>query len=100
TDSAQFAKLYRDTLDGTMVSACDDGNVEDALAKGISWRRSPKRRILPTREPLNATVHLQSDRLEVWLGTQSPMGTIRHAAAASGLKPEHHRVTNSFLVDG
>jgi isoquinoline 1-oxidoreductase subunit beta len=100
TDSAQFAKLYRDTLDGTMVSACDDGNVEDALAKGISWRRSPKRRILPTREPLNATVHLQSDRLEVWLGTQSPMGTIRQAAAASGLKPEQIVVHNYFLGGG
>ncbi|HET9174784.1 MAG TPA: molybdopterin cofactor-binding domain-containing protein [Pseudolabrys sp.] len=38
--------------------------------------------------------------MEVWLGTQSPMGTIRQAAAASGLKPEQIVVHNCFLGGG
>jgi isoquinoline 1-oxidoreductase subunit beta len=102
TDSAQFAKLYRDTLDGTMVSARNDGNVEDALAKGkiVEAVYEAPHLAHATMEPLNATVHLQSDRLEFWLGTQSPMGTIRQAAAASGLKPEQIVVHNCFLGGG
>lgn len=51
-------------------------------------------------EPLNATVHLQPDKLEVWLGSQTPMGTIRQAAAASGLKPEQIVIHNCFLGGG
>ena len=51
-------------------------------------------------EPLNATVHLQADKLDVWLGSQTPMGTIRQAAAASGLKPEQIAVHNCFLGGG
>jgi isoquinoline 1-oxidoreductase subunit beta len=102
TDSAQFAKLYRDTLDGTMVSARNDGNVEDALAKGkiVEAVYEAPHLAHATMEPLNATGHLQSDRLEVWLGTQSPMGTIRQAAAACGLKPEQIVVHNCFLGGG
>jgi isoquinoline 1-oxidoreductase beta subunit len=51
-------------------------------------------------EPLNATVHLQADKLEVWLGTQAPMGSIRQAAAASGLRPEQIAIHNCFLGGG
>src|ERR1039458_10001353 len=53
-----------------------------------------------TMEPLNATVHLQGDKLDVWLGTQAPMGTIRQAVAASGLKPEQIVIHNCFLGGG
>jgi len=107
TDSAQFAKLYRDTLDGPMVNARNDGNVEDVFAKAAG----PGGKVVDVlyeapylahacMEPLNATVHLQPGRLEVWLGTQAPMGTIRQAAAASGLKPEQIIVHNCFLGGG
>ena len=103
TDSAQFAKLYRDTLDGPMVSARNDGNVDDVFARAArSSRRSMKRPILRmhTMEPLNATVSLQADKLDVWLGSQSPMGTIQQAADASGLKPEQINIHNCFLGGG
>ena len=39
TDSAQFAKLYRDTLDGPMVSARNDGDVDAALRQRRQDRR-------------------------------------------------------------
>ncbi|MGB6998412.1 MAG: xanthine dehydrogenase family protein molybdopterin-binding subunit [Pseudolabrys sp.] len=100
TDSAQFAKLYRDTLDGPMVSARNDGSVDDAFGKGgklVEAVYEAPHLAHATMEPLNATVHLQPDKLEVWLGSQTPMGTIRQAAAASGLKPEQIVIHNCFL---
>jgi isoquinoline 1-oxidoreductase beta subunit len=107
TDSAQFAKLYRDTLDGPMMSARNDGNVDDAFAnaagaggKVIEALYEAPYLAHATMEPLNATVHLQPDKLEVWLGSQSPMGTLKQAAAASGLKPEQVTVHNCFVGGG
>jgi isoquinoline 1-oxidoreductase subunit beta len=103
TDSAQFAKLYRDTLDGPMVSARNDGNVDDAFGKGGKFVEAvyeAPHLAHATMEPLNATVHLQPDKLEVWLGSQTPMGTLRQAAAASGLKPEQIVIHNCFLGGG
>ena len=43
TDSAQFAKLYRDTLDGPMASARNDGDVDAAFAKSANLRRQDRR---------------------------------------------------------
>ncbi|HUL88335.1 MAG TPA: molybdopterin cofactor-binding domain-containing protein [Pseudolabrys sp.] len=103
TDSAQFAKLYRDTLDGAMVNARNDGNVEDAFGKGgkiVEAVYEAPHLAHATMEPLNATVNLQADKLDVWLGSQTPMGTIRQAAAASGLKPEQIVIHNCFLGGG
>jgi isoquinoline 1-oxidoreductase beta subunit len=103
TDSAQFAKLYRDTLDGPMVTARNDGNVDDAFARGgkiVEAIYEAPHLAHATMEPLNATVHLQADKLDVWLGSQTPMGSIRQAAAASGLKPEQIAIHNCFLGGG
>jgi isoquinoline 1-oxidoreductase beta subunit len=103
TDSGQFAKLYRDTLDGPMVSARNDGNVDDAFAKGgkiVEATYEAPHLAHAQMEPLNATVHLQSDKLDVWLGSQSPMGSLKQAAAASGLAPEQINIHNCFLGGG
>jgi isoquinoline 1-oxidoreductase beta subunit len=50
-----------------MVSARNDGNVEDALAKGkiVEAVYEAPHLAHATMEPLNATVHLQSDRKRV-----------------------------------
>jgi isoquinoline 1-oxidoreductase beta subunit len=103
TDSVQFAKLYRDALEGPMVTARDDGDVDGEFAKGgkiVEAVYEAPHLAHATMEPLNATVNLQADKLEVWLGSQSPMGTIRQAAAASGLAPEQIVVHNCFLGGG
>ncbi len=103
TDSAQFAKMYRDTLDGPMVSARNDGNVDDAFAKGgkiVEAVYEAPHLAHAQMEPLNATVDLKSDKLDVWLGSQTPMGSIKQAAVASGLKPEQIDIHNCFLGGG
>ncbi len=103
TDSAQFAKLYRDTLDGPMVGARNDGNVDAVFAKAnkvIEALYEAPHLAHACMEPLNATVRFDADKLEVWLGTQAPMGTIHQAAAASGLKPEQIVIHNCFLGGG
>ncbi len=107
TDSAQFAKLYRDTLDGPMVNARNDGNVDGEFAKSANLGGKIVEAVYEaphlahaTMEPLNATVNLQADKLDVWLGSQTPMGSIKQAAAASGLKPEQIDIHNCFLGGG
>jgi len=103
TDSAQFAKLYRDTLDGPMVSARNDGDVDVVFGKSgkiVEALYEAPHLAHATMEPLNATVRFDADKLEVWLGTQAPMGSIRQAVAASGLKPEQIVIHNCFLGGG
>jgi len=103
TTSAQFAKMYRDTLDGPMVSARNDGNVDDAFAKGgkiVEALYEAPHAAHAQMEPLNATARFTGDTLDIWLGTQSPMGALRLAAAASGLKPERINIHNCFLGGG
>jgi isoquinoline 1-oxidoreductase beta subunit len=51
-------------------------------------------------EPLNATVNLRSDRLDVWVGTQDAEAALGAAARASGLKPEQVHIHNAFLGGG
>ena len=47
-------------------------------------------------EPLNATVQLAADRLDVWMGSQNALGTLQTAAQVSGLRPEQVYVHNCF----
>lgn len=107
TDSAQFAKLYRDTLDGPMVGARNDGNVEDVFAKAAASGGKVVESIYEAphaahaqMEPLNATARFDGDRLDIWVGSQVPMGALRLAAATSGLKPEQITINNCFLGGG
>src|SRR5580658_3306748 len=51
-------------------------------------------------EPMNATVNLQSDRLDVWVGTQDAEAALGVAARVSGLKPEQVHIHNAFLGGG
>jgi isoquinoline 1-oxidoreductase subunit beta len=107
TDSAQFAKLYRDTLDGPMVSARNDGNVDDAFAKTaasggkvIEALYEAPHAAHAQMEPLNATARFDGDKLEIWVGSQIPMGALRLAAATSRLPAENIPIHNCFLGGG
>ena len=103
TDSALFARQYREALDGPAATARNDGNVDTALpaaAKTIEALYEVPYLAHATMEPLNATVHLQADRLDVWIGTQAADRTLKTAAGVSGLKPEQVYVHNTFVGGG
>jgi isoquinoline 1-oxidoreductase subunit beta len=104
TDSARFGQEYRDAaLSGPAATARNDGDVDAALPKASQTMAAVYE--VPylahaTMEPMNATVHLQADRLDVWLGTQSADRTLKAAADIAGLKPEQVYIHNTFVGGG
>ena len=103
TDTAQFKKLYRDTLKGDGVTAEEKGKMTEAFATSKKTLEAVYE--VPflshaAMEPLNATVHLQDDRLDCWVGTQNPMTALGLAAAASGLPQDKIFIHNHFVGGG
>jgi len=103
-DSAQLNKAYRDALDGPMVNARKDGDADAALgasgAKLVEAVYEVPYLAHAPMEPLNATVDLKPNRLDVWISTQSPMDVLKLAAAESGVAPENVYVHNGFVGGG
>ena len=103
TTSAQFAKDYRDALNGPAATAQNDGDADGAIAsagKVVEAVYEVPYLAHARMEPSNATVHIQGDRLDLWMGTQDALGTLKQAARASGLKPEQVYVHNCFSGGG
>ncbi len=105
TDSTEFVKEYRDAaLTGTAAVARNEGNVDTALsatgAKTLTSVYEVPYLAHAPMEPLNATAHLQPDRLDVWVGTQAADRALTAAAAAAGLKPEQVYLHNTFIGGG
>jgi isoquinoline 1-oxidoreductase subunit beta len=102
-DSEQLSKEYRAALNGPMLTARNDGNVDQALSGATKTfeaiYETPYLSHSPM-EPMNATVNLQPDRLDVWVGTQAADEALQAAAKASGLKPEQVYVHNGFVGGG
>src|SRR5260370_35380782 len=86
-----------------MVEARKDGDAAGVLAKADRIVEAvyevPHLAHAPM-EPLNATAHLQADRVDVWMGTQNALGTLQQGAAASGLKPDQVYIHNAYLGAG
>jgi len=51
-------------------------------------------------EPLNATVHIQGDKVEVWAGNQAPVTQQMAAAAVAGVPPANVTVHTLLLGGG
>jgi isoquinoline 1-oxidoreductase beta subunit len=102
-DSEQLSNEYRAALNGPMVTARNDGDVDQAISGAAKTfeaiYETPYLSHSPM-EPMNATVNLQSDRLDVWVGTQAADGVLKAAARISGLKPEQVYVHNAFVGGG
>ena len=102
-DSDQLSQMYRAALNEPMLMARNDGNVDQAM----SGAKKTFEAIYETpylshspMEPMNATVNLQPDRLDVWVGTQDAAEALEAAARISGLKPEQVYIHNAFLGGG
>jgi isoquinoline 1-oxidoreductase subunit beta len=102
-DSAQLSREFRAALTERMVTARNDGDVDEAMSRAAKTfeaiYETPYLSHSPM-EPLNATVNLQADRLDVWVGTQDAEAALGAAASASGLKPEQVHIHNAFLGGG
>jgi isoquinoline 1-oxidoreductase subunit beta len=71
-DSARLSKEYHEALGGPMLTARNEGNVDQAIrdaAKTFEAIYETPYLSHSPMEPMNATVHLQADRLDVWFGT-------------------------------
>src|SRR5579862_4946283 len=102
-DSDQLSKMYRAALSEPMLTARNDGNVDQGLLGGAKTfeaiYETPYLSHSPM-EPMNATVNLQPDRLDVWVGTQDAGEATEAAAKSSGLKEEQVYVHNGFIGGG
>jgi isoquinoline 1-oxidoreductase beta subunit len=102
-DSEGLSKEYRAALTGPMLTARNDGDVDKAMSGAAKTfeaiYETPYLSHSPM-EPMNATVHLQPDRLDVWVGTQDAGRALKAAAKVSGLKPEQVYIHNAFVGGG
>jgi isoquinoline 1-oxidoreductase subunit beta len=102
-DSAQLSAQFRAALTERMVTARNDGDVDRAMSGAVrtfeAIYETPYLSHSPM-EPMNATVNLQPDRLDVWVGTQDAEAALGAAARVSGLKPEQVHIHNAFLGGG
>jgi isoquinoline 1-oxidoreductase beta subunit len=102
-DSAQLSKDFHAALDGPMQSARNTGDVDQAMtgaAKTIEAVYETPYLSHSPMEPMNATVHLQAGRLDVWVGTQDALDATEAAAKAAGLEEADVYVHNCFVGGG
>ncbi|HUK59745.1 MAG TPA: molybdopterin cofactor-binding domain-containing protein [Stellaceae bacterium] len=103
TDSAQFSREYHALLDGQAQMARNNGDVDKALpgaAKTFEAVYETPYLSHSPMEPMNATVHLQPDRLDVWVGTQDALDALKAAAEFAEMKPEQVYLHNCFVGGG
>ena len=103
TSSAQFREDYRNALKGPLENAKAVGDAGKALGgagKVVEALYEVPYVAHATMEPLNCTVHLQPDRLDIWMGTQAPEITTGLAAKTLGMKPDQIYVHNCYLGGG
>jgi isoquinoline 1-oxidoreductase beta subunit len=102
-NSEQLSKDFRAALSQPMLRARNDGDVDQGFAGAAKTLEAiyetPYLSHSPM-EPMNATVHLQGDRLDVWFSTQSAEEALHTAARVSGLKPEQVYIHNAFVGGG
>jgi isoquinoline 1-oxidoreductase beta subunit len=103
TDSEGFGRDYRAALDGAAVTAKSTGDLARGFALGSkaleATYEAPYLAHAPM-EPLNATAHVQQDRVDVWMGTQNADAALQLAAKTAGVKAEQVYVHNCFLGGG
>jgi isoquinoline 1-oxidoreductase beta subunit len=103
-DSAQLSHEFRAALNSDAAQmARNDGDVDRAMpaaAKTFDAVYETPYLTHSPMEPMNATVHLQPDRLDVWFGTQDALDATEAAAKFAGLKEEQVYVHNAFVGGG
>ncbi len=103
TDSQQFRADYRAALDGELVNATRRGDAAAALAGARriveAVYEAPHLAHAPM-EPLNATVDWRPERIDAWIGTQSPDAALKLASEVGGVDPSNVFIHNCYLGGG
>jgi isoquinoline 1-oxidoreductase subunit beta len=103
TDSEKFRADYRAGLDGALANAVRRGDGKSALAASSkiveALYETPHLAHAPM-EPLNATVDWRPDRIDAWIGTQSPDAALRLASEVGGVDPANVFIHNCYLGGG
>ena len=105
------AKTSTETMKKAYVAELDkEGVVAVAEGDAVGYMERSERSIesdysVPylahtAMEPLNCTVHVQEDRVDVWAGVQNPESALAVASEVSGVKPDNVYVHNCFLGGG
>ncbi len=98
-------RQFRALVDSRMKVVLDLGDAEAAIANTPPRKKIECDYELPfeahaTMEPMNCTVHIQSDRAEAWVPTQNPNAVHSVIAKLTGLPPEKIQVHTTFLGGG
>ena len=99
----EFRAEYRAALDGPLANAVDRGDAAKAFAGAAKIVEAlyevPYLAHAPM-EPLNAAAYWRPDRIDVWIGTQSPEAALKKAAEVGGVDPRAVFIHNAFLGGG
>jgi isoquinoline 1-oxidoreductase beta subunit len=103
TDTATFNSEYRAALGHVGKIARNDGDIDTVIPAATHQLQAVYE--VPylahaALEPLNATVWIQGDRLDAWVGSQAADRTFAVAAKVSGLNPENVYVHNTYIGGG
>ncbi len=104
-DSRTFFKRYQDlaqSSDGTSIKDKGDADyvINSNKNKAIKVKYQLPYLAHATMEPMSCTAHLQKDRCDVYVGTQSPQGSRNAASLASGLPEENVYIHNLYIGGG
>lgn len=101
--SAAFKARFRAALDEKGIVAEEAGDAYGALESApvtIEADYSAPYLAHLALEPVNCTVHIQPDRVDVWTGSQNPESVLSVAAETSGRPPEQVHVHSCHLGGG
>src|SRR5271166_3541015 len=100
---AQIVKGHEDASSGDGILARREGDPEAAIAGAVikldAVYQLPFLAHAPM-EPINCTVHVRPDGVEVWCGTQVPTRAQAEAATATGLSTDQVTVHNHMIGGG
>jgi isoquinoline 1-oxidoreductase subunit beta len=103
TSSAEFLKRFQAELDKPGVVAKEEGDALAALnsaAKVVQADYTAPYLAHACMEPMNCTAQVTPERVDVWVGTQTPESALATAAATAEVAPENVYVHNCFLGGG
>ena len=104
TDSAQFFREYRAAMDSEKPVI---GRKQGDIDKGLSGGGKTFEAVYETpylshspMEPMNATVKLDGERIDIWVGTQDALDESEKVAKVLGIEAEDVYLHNAFCGGG